>query len=411
MPTPDLAKYLGALTLLLAAYTPLSARGVEWSGLLDVRAQAADGERSWTHAGMGKLREDGAGIRLGQAILAAQVDIGDALSATAVLNGADRPGLVDLQEAWLGWNPVPTGPWKVRARAGLFFPPGNQEIDYQGLTWTPSRTISASAINSWIGEELRTKGLELSLTHRGRASGSPHDFGATAAVFNGNDPAGTLLAWRGWGVGDRIGGVGEAIELADLPVYRADGAINKQARVIHLFREVDGRAGYYAALHYAYTDRLEVTAMHYDNRGDPLVVKQGQYSWATRFNHVGVRLRPAAGWELMAQYMTGFTAMGTRAVALDYRTWYLLASRRLGDGTLTLRYDRFMTRENDILPSDPNGEHGRATALAYAFDLGPGLSLVSELLTVHSDRPARRLIGDAPVQNERSITSSLRWQF
>ena len=41
--------------------------------------------------------------------------------------------------------------------------------------------------------------------------------------------------------------------------------------------------------------------MHYDNRGDPLMVKQAQYSWATKFDHVGVRLRPAGKWELMAQ--------------------------------------------------------------------------------------------------------------
>lgn len=411
MPFAALPRSIGPLVMLTALTTPHFARAVEWSGLLDVRAQSATGERSWTRTGMGKTRADGDGIRLGQAILAAQVDIGDALVASAVLNGADRPRLVDLQEAWLGWNPVPSGPWKIRARAGLFFPPGNEEIDYQALTWTPVRTISASAINSWLGEELRTKGLELSLTHRGRASGSPHDVVVTAAVFNGNDPAGTLLAWRGWSVGDRISGLSEAISLADLPVYRADGAIDKQARDINLYREIDGRAGYYAALHYAFGDRLALTALHYDNRGDPLVVKQRQYSWATKFNHLGMRLRPAVGWELLAQYMTGSTAMGTRAAALDYRAWYVLASRRLGDGMLTVRHDRFATREDDILPSDPNGEHGRAVALAYAYDLGRGLGVVTELLAVRSERPARRLVGDAPDQNERSVTTSLRWQF
>lgn len=410
MPTPALTKTLGRLAVLLTCGVPLSASSVEWSGLLDVRAQAADNERSWTRAGMGKMRDDRSGIR-GQAILGAEVDISDAITGSAVLNASDRPRLVDLQEAWLGWNPVPAGPWKIRAKAGLFFPPGNQEIDYQRLTWTPSRTISSSAINSWIGEELRTKGLELSLTHRGRASGSPHDFGATAAVFNGNDPAGTLLAWRGWGVGDRITGVSEAIELADLPVYRADGAINRQARAIKLFREIDGRAGYYVALHYAYTDKLDVMAMHYDNRGDPLIVKQGQYSWATSFNQLGLRLRQAAGWELMAQYLTGFTAMGPRAVALDYRAWYALASHRIGTGSLTLRYDRFGTREDDILPADPNGEDGRAIALAFAFEFSPTVSLVTELLTLHSSRPARRLVGDASNQHERSLKTSLRWQF
>ena len=122
----------------------------------------------------------------------------------------------------------------------------NQEIDYERLTWTPTRTISASAINSWIGEELRTKGLELSLTHRGRASGSPHDFGVDGGGIqwqrSGRHLAGVarLGHWRPHHRRQRT------IELADLPVYRPDGPINKQTRDINLFREIDGRAGYYA---------------------------------------------------------------------------------------------------------------------------------------------------------------------
>ena len=406
------ARLLFQPAVVLALSLPLAAHGVEVSGVLDVRALSANGDRSWTSSGLGKSRYDSASVRLGQAILGAEQELTDALTASAVLNASDdRRRLVDLQEAWLGWNPVPTGPWKIRAKAGLFFPTINQEIDYDRLTWTPTRTISASAINSWIGEELRTKGLELSLTHRGRASGSPHDFGVTAAAFNGNDPAGTLLAWRGWGIGDRITGVSEAIQLADLPVYRSGGAINKQARDIKLFREIDGRAGYYAGVNYAYADMIEVTAMHYDNRGDPLIVQQGQYSWATTFNHLGMRLRPAGGWELMTQWLSGSTVMGPRAVALDYRAWYALASHPLGKGVLTLRYDQFRTREHDILPADPNGENGRSIALAYVYEISPMVSLVTEALSVQSTRPARTLIGDAPGQYERSLATALRWQF
>lgn len=408
----DLARYFFQPTVVLVLTLPLSARGVEWSGLLDVRAVSADSEQSWTRSGLGKTRYEGSGARFGQAILGAELPITDAITASAVLNASDDRGrLVDLQEAWLGWNPVPAGPWKIRAKAGLFFPPTNQEIDYDRLTWMPTRTISASAVNSWIGEEIRTKGLELSLTHLGRASDSSHDFGVTAAIFNGNDPAGTLLAWRGWGIGDRITGVNEPIQLADLPVYRPDGAINKQARDINLFREIDGRVGYYTALNYAYAGTIDVTAMHYDNRGDPLIVKQGQYSWATKFNHLGARMRPAGHWELMAQWLAGSTVMGARAVVLDYRAWYALVSHPLEKGTLTLRYDQFRESENDILPADPNGEEGRSIALAYVYEITPAVSLVTEVLSVHSTRPARILVGDLPRQHERSLTTALRWQF
>ena len=400
-----------ALCLLGLSYLP-TATAIELSGTLDARASHESGQRSWTRSGLGKTRYgDGTHVRLGQAILAGELPLTDAVSGFAIFNADDgRSQFVDVQEAWIGWHPVPVSPWKVRAKVGIFFPPLNQEQDYEQLTWLPTRTISASAINSWVGEELKSKGAELSLTHRGRSSGSPHDAGLTAAVFYGNDPAGTLLAWRGWGVGDRISGVSETLRLADLPVYRPDGAINLQSRNIHLFREIDGRAGYYVGANYAYAGVVEVSAMHYDNRGDPLIVKAGQYSWATKFNHAGIRLR-SGKWEWMFQYLTGSTAMGPRAAALDYHAWYALVSRRLGNGTLTLRYDRFGAEEDDIIASDPNAERGKALAIAYVADINDTLSVVSELLLLRSARPANSLIGEAQQQTGGGLTTSLRWRF
>lgn len=396
----------------LLGLLPLPVWAVDMSGLLDARLLHDAGERSWTSAGMGKSRfSSGSALRLGQGILAAQTELGDTVTANAVINADDeRRHVFDVQEGWVAWHPVPTSAWRMRAKAGMFFPPLNQEIDYARQTWTPTRTLSASAVNSWVGEELKTKGLELSLTHRGRAGGSPHDAGVTAAVFNGNDPAGTLLAWRGWAIGDRITGASEAITLADLPVYRADGPINMQTRDVHLFREIDGRAGYYFGANYSYADALQLSVMHYDNRGDPLVVKAGQYSWATKFNHVGMHLQ-LKQWDFMFQYMSGSTMMGQRAVALNYHAWYALASRRLGSAMLTVRYDQFGAREHDLLASDPNGETGRAVALAYAHELNSSLSIVSELLMLRSERPARSLIGAATAQAGNSVTTSLRWQF
>lgn len=401
-----------SLAALLGVLQSLPASAVEVSGLLDVRALHDQGERSWTDAGLGKTRfGDGKDLRLGQGILAAELELSNAVSAFAVVGASDdRRDLLDLHEAWLAWNPVPGGAWKVRAKAGIFFPPLNQEIDYQRLTWTPTRTISASAVNSWVGEELRTKGVEFSLTHRGRAVESPHDIGFTAAVFNGNDPAGTLLAWRGWGIGDRITGLSESIQLADLPVYRMQGEINKQTRDIHLFREIDGRLGYYVGANYGFADTVQISVMHYDNRGDPLVVKAGQYSWATKFDHAGLSYK-SGRWEGLFQYLTGSTMMGARAAAVDYRAWYALVSHPIGTGLLSVRYDHFDTRERDNIPSDPNGENGRALAFAYVVEINGSVSLVNEILLLRSTRAARALVGDTPKQVHNSFTASLRWQF
>jgi hypothetical protein len=85
-----------------------------------------------------------------------------------------------------------------------------------------------------------------------------------AAVFTGNDPTGTLLAWRGWSISDRIAGRNESLQLPDLPVYRRWGAIPWQHRTIHPFREVDGRLGYYAGASVNVGARQELAALRYD---------------------------------------------------------------------------------------------------------------------------------------------------
>ncbi|MES2322217.1 MAG: hypothetical protein V4633_08155 [Pseudomonadota bacterium] len=398
------------LALALGTAAPC-ALAIDLSGTVDVRAVSAGSSRSWTRAGLGKLRYDehNDGLRLGQAILRADAELADTVSATMVIDANDeRSGLVDLTEAWLRWNPVPAGPWKTSVRAGVFFPAMSLENDGPG--WTPTRTASTSAINSWLGEELRTVGIEASMVRRGRPVDSPHDIGVTVAIHKANDPIGTLLTWRGWSISDRISGVREPLLLAELPVYRPDGPLRRQSRSIHMARELDGRLGYQAAVNYGYSGWLELSAMHYDNRADPLVVHDGQYAWRTRFNHLGARARDGQ-WEWMMQAMQGYTAMGRPGAAIDFWAAYLMATRHIGPHSVSLRLDRFGATEDDLIPADPNGEQGHALALAYVHQLAPSWSLVAEAVTLSSARPARLLSGDAARQREHSVTTALRYRF
>ncbi len=402
--------------MLAAIFVGADVHAVEVRGSIDLRIGTTNAERSWTRDGLDKTQVDrnAGSVRLGNAFLRVDADVLDSMSASVVASAADdRGGVLDVTEAWISWNPVPRSPWKTRMKFGAFFPAANLEIDYDSIGWTPARTISSSAINSWFGEELRTRGVELTMTRKGLAEGSSHDIGFTAALFNGNDPAGTLLAWRGWSIGDRISGLREPIRLADLPVYRSSGALPNQDRNIHLFRELDHRPGYYLGAHYAFEALLSVELMHYDNRGNPLLLKNGQYSWKTRFDHMGVRLHPHGDWLFLFQALRGNTLMGPNAVRLRYNAGYALATHRLGPGRITFRVDRFSTKEHvaDILPTDPNSETGRAHAIAFAWPIGRSVSMVSELLTVQSSRAARVLIGEAPDKRERSLTAAIRWQF
>lgn len=392
----------------------LAASAIEWNGLLDLRVVSSNSVASWTRAGLAKQRYDkqNDGLRLGQAMLRGEAELTDSFSAVAIFNASDdRHEALDVTEAWIKWNPVPTGPWKTTVIAGIFFPAIS--LENTGLGWTPWRTISSSAINSWIGEEFRTKGIEVNLSRRGKMIGSPHDFAVSATLFNGNDPAGSLLTWRGWSISDRITGMRESLSLADLPVYRADGSLPKQSRSLNLMRELDGRLGYQFAARYAYADWLELAAMHYDNRADPSVLKNGQYGWTTRFNHVSARIT-VQDWKFLMQAMDGNTWMGRggrAAAGVNYRSWYGMLSHPLGEAQLSLRYDHFTTREFDVIASDPNGEDGNSLALAYYLPLGKSYALVAEALQVQSERPARALLGQATRQRERSLTLALRWWF
>lgn len=401
--------------LLALAVSAGGVHAAEWRGLLDLRAVESDASRSFVDGGMGKTRYDAGApvLSVGQAVLRGDVDLADSISAGVELS-ADRQGqgrAVDVREAWLAWNPLPSGAWKTRVKAGFFFPPTSVEIDYDSVGWVPKHTLSSSAINSWIGEELRTNGIEWSARRLGRYADAPYDIGLVAAVFNGNDPTGTLLAWRGWSISDRIGGRNDALLLPDLPAYAPGGPIPAQSRTIHPFREIDGRLGYYYGANLSLGSTLELSSLRYDNLANASAIEDDQWGWRTRFTHLSAVWRPRGEWALMAQAMRGDTMMGRSLVALDFQSWFVLASHPLGPGTATARYDRFRTSEHDRIPADPNAERGYAVALAYDMPLADSVSLMTEALLVRSDRAARRLIGETPLQTERSLTVALRFRW
>ena len=395
------------MTALLAA--PVGAANLD--GLATVGSAASDVRSDAFTAGMDKS-PFGLGVPAGRLALRAEAaPLNDVVLNAVADADSERSSVLDLQEAWLGWNPVPTSPWRVRAKAGAFFPLNSLEVAYDQVGWNAARTISSSAINSWIAQEVRVVGAELTGQWRGALIGSPHTFSARLGVFGGNDPAGTEIAWRGWDLSGRVTGLFQKLRLPDLPVYRPTGPIPRQTRDVHVFREIDHRPGFYGALGYSLEGWLDVEAMHYDNRADPLRVKSGQYGWRTRFDHLGARLRLPGAWELDSQAMRGSTLMGPNAVHVGFSSWYLLASRALGAGLATVRYDWFRTSDRDILPQDPNAERGHAWALAYSLPLRHSLTLVAEALRVASNRAARSQIGQDPRQIENSLELELRWAF
>src|SRR6185369_14798719 len=113
----------------------------------------------------------------------------------------------DEMEGDIGWS----------VKAGAFFPTISLENDDIG--WTSPYTLTPSAINSWIGDELRTIGSEA--TFRWKT-----DMGVvslTGALTCCNDEAGVMMADSGWALDDRPFGLFERERIPDqtLRIFRA----------------------------------------------------------------------------------------------------------------------------------------------------------------------------------------------
>ena len=66
--------------------------------------------------------------------------------------------VVDALETYLRYDDAGARLYRWSVKAGAFFPTISLEND--DLGWTSPYTLTPSAINSWIGDELRTIGSE-----------------------------------------------------------------------------------------------------------------------------------------------------------------------------------------------------------------------------------------------------------
>src|SRR3954452_1070732 len=170
----------------------------------DVRLVAVDGEKSWLDDCFGKLRSSGGGDnfrvrpQLGNVNLIWQPQFTWSLSATVVgsLQGGERTE-AGLSQAYLCFRPMRSNKLAVSARVGLMWPPIS--LEHEGADWHVKDSITPSAINSWIGEEVRPVAAEGTIA----ATLGQHKLRAAAALMAANDTAGTLLTFRGWALHDR----------------------------------------------------------------------------------------------------------------------------------------------------------------------------------------------------------------
>jgi hypothetical protein len=394
-----------ALLLALAVLSSLGARGQDRlavDGAIDVRWVQASGETSFQNGGLGITRfdPDHEGLELGRAFLAPSLRITDIVSLHGVIDayGDHNRNPVDLSEFYLDIRPFPSSSVRWRARVGAFYMPVS--LENRGVGWTDVYSITPSALNSWIGEEFRTIGAEIEARWLGAASGYLGDFALIGAVYGWNDPAGALIAERGFALSDRP---------STLFGYLGSPPID-------FYREIDHRPGYYGGLSWRHHDRLELRVLRYDNRADPAAENQaGMYAWRTRFTSAGLRFEPDAHWTFISQYLDGNTAVGTdyddeEQFYLKMRTAFALASFEWGRERLTARYDEFHTHQ---LSGEygPRDQDGHAWTFAAWHELGEDWQLVAEWLRVVSSFPPRIALGLPADQTQTQFQLSIRYRF
>jgi hypothetical protein len=383
------------------------AQDLTLSGIADFRLVAPSGQNSNNDGGLGKLQwGDGRGSPvlpdLDQAVLRASILFTPEVRAVVEFRyDPAQKTVVDLLDAYVRYRPVSTTRWRWGVRTGAFFPPISLENTEVG--WEPEWTLTPSAINAWVGEELRVLGGEASIEWRGDVDRIEF----VAAAFGWNQPAGAAIASYGWTFNDRPTGLFDHVRLPD--IFAPPGG----TAYLYEFRQLDHSIGWYAGATWERPDLGRLTLLRYDNEADPNAHDSTEFAWRTKFWSLGAstEIGPVV---ILAQAMQGSTTIEPFPGYVSnssFWAYYLLAGIERGEWRFAARFDGFGTSESAPGPPPKANEHGVALTAAVTWTPRKGISVVGELLAVDYSRSQRVLIGKPSHVIEPQAQLALRLTF
>lgn len=380
-------------------------------GVLDFRAVSNNTAQPYTAGGLGKYRfKPGESLALAQGGLSYSLAWDNRISvhivANAYLDGADD-GL-GITEAFLGYRGLPSeNGLRFQARVGVMYP--DISMENIATAWSSPYTLSYSAINSWIGEEVRHAGVRGTLTRLGSFHQSEHDVSINAELFAANDTSGAMLAWHGWTLSSRQSLWGQSLPIASIPALQPGGELAVQAPESKPFIELDNKLGVNANIRWHWRQHGEFKGGYYDNNAEPGIVKQGQYAWRTHFAYLGAKWRLPGQFLLLTQWMSGQSQMTSLELApvvdIGFQSFYLLLSRRWEQHRLSVRWEDFSVDDLDVTPGDDNHEQGQGMTVSYSYRLNKRWFLHAEYNYLNGNRAARRYLGQT-----RDFSSN-QWQL
>ncbi len=377
--------------------------------------------KAWPEGGLGKLRYADDGAEAVRLFAEYHGRITPTLNARVIADYVDdgSSGL-GITEAYMDWRPIPRSANQQQVRIGAFYPPFSLENGAHG--WESPYTYSYSAINTWLGEEIRPLGAEWSMRRRLASTRNMQEVRVFASGFYGNDPAATLLFWRGWSLHDRQTRLNDKLSMPPMPIFGVTGAVvGTTPQTVQPFTETDHRPGYYVGGEWRYARSALVQLARYDNRADPWSFAEGQWGWHTSFDHLAVQVALPAEIGLMAQWMRGVTFWlagvsptggpvppWAQFVEDEFEAKYLMLTRKWHDKhRVSVRYDRFAIERSNPEPTF-DGDGGHAWTLSYRYEPNERFSGGVEWLEIQSQRDIWPYFYGAPTQ---ATEDQLRLQF
>lgn len=411
--------------LLLISASVSGTTTFEMRGFVDTGVVVTDQYRSWLDGGIGKGRY-GAGSKLRrelkpvltEAQVIANLSLGRAWRVHVDAKYDDQQRhLIDIAEAFVAYRSPPFAARRWRFRAGTFLPPFS--LENHAIGWTSPYTLSSSAINTWLGEEIRINGGEIKWLFEPE---SLH-VDVFGAVFFANDGAGKLLAARGFALTDRELALFDRTPLPRLQASLKNprGPFVPQANVFEPLHEIDGRPGYYIGMNLVDEKLGRFLLAYYDNNGDPEAINRtaGHYAWDTRFGLAGYRGNVGHGVTFATQVLYGVTIGGPRLTRTGkhlnettYFAGYALLARQIGHVSYAVRGDYFEMWDHDRMRFIYDGaENGYAVTLAASCKPRPATKITAELQYLDHAREVRVYGGQSRRIDELSVRLNHRWFF
>lgn len=345
---------LAPIVFLFIPALPLCAQPLQIHGFVTARTMRAQSEQtSWVDGGSGRFERGSGGIaQVGIDYMPAQWLLvhADGIARTSTIAGSGK------KAGWIqAYADVFNDKWRLRA-GSFWLPTSRENID---PLWTSRYSLTYSALNTWIGQEVRPIGVDLQY--------SPSFYvtlGATA--FRSIDTMGTLLAARGWTLGNRLTVYDE--------VLPSPPATTRPIGV-----DLDGKTGYAGRIRVQLPERAMLQVSRLDNRAELERGKVPDVPWLTRFTTVGTTIGITSPTTFAAEWAAGDTTIGFPGgtFTLNFDTAYALISHKQGANRYTLRGEHFNT----------DFEKGRALTGAWLRDLSEHLRAGVEYTRASGDNP------------------------